>query len=59
VAVEDDVPMESNSTKFQELSENGFVDKHIINAITKGMNITTMTEVQAMTIPESLKGVDM
>ena len=58
-AVEDDIPAERPSTKFQELGDNGLVDKHIISAITQGMNITTMTEVQAMTIPESLKGVDM
>ncbi|KAK2739680.1 hypothetical protein FQN57_006514 [Myotisia sp. PD_48] len=45
-------------TKFAELAEQNLVDPKLISAITK-MGITTMTEVQSLTINESLKGTDM
>jgi ATP-dependent RNA helicase MSS116 len=46
-------------TEFQQLADRGLVSPSLIFSITKKMNITTMTEVQRMTINETLKGVDV
>lgn len=46
-------------TQFQELADKGLVNERIIYSITQKMNLTTMTDVQRMTIPETLKGVDV
>jgi superfamily II DNA/RNA helicase len=45
-------------TKFSELSELGLVSPKVIDAITN-MGITTMTEVQTLTINQTLKGADV
>jgi len=46
-------------TKFEELKNRSLVDASIINNITRGMRLTTMTEVQQRTIEASLKGTDV
>ncbi|KAL4799137.1 P-loop containing nucleoside triphosphate hydrolase protein [Aspergillus venezuelensis] len=46
-------------TKFQDLADKGIISKGLIRTITKGMRLETMTDVQRLTIPESLKGGDM
>lgn len=46
-------------TKFSELSDRHLVDKKVVQHITKGMGLSTMTEVQSLTINETLKGVDV
>lgn len=58
VAVEDAGEAEL-ITEFSELGEKGVVDQRLINAITKGMGLKTMTDVQAQTINESIQGIDM
>lgn len=46
-------------TRFQELVDQQLVDENIIRPITEDMKITTMTQVQSLTINETLKGVDV
>jgi ATP-dependent RNA helicase MSS116, mitochondrial len=46
-------------TKFQELADHGIIHPHIIKTLTDKMNITTMTDVQRMTINECLDGSDV
>jgi ATP-dependent RNA helicase MSS116 len=46
-------------TKFQHLADKGHVHHAIITEITQGMGHHTMTEVQSLTIDESLRGTDM
>ena len=46
-------------TKFAELAERNLVAKNVVDTLTKGMGLETMTEVQALTIEKSLKGGDM
>jgi hypothetical protein len=46
-------------TQFQELADRQLVDGQIIHTITKRMNIATMTDVQSLTIHETLKGNDV
>lgn len=45
--------------EFADLQKQGLVDPQIINTITQKMNITTMTDVQSMTLRETLKGTDV
>lgn len=54
-ASRDDVEVE----KFQELIDYDLVHPNVVNAITKGMGHTTMTQVQSMTINQALRGTDM
>ncbi|KAJ9286023.1 putative ATP-dependent RNA helicase mss116, mitochondrial [Paecilomyces variotii] len=46
-------------TEFEDLAARQLVSPKIIDNITKGMNIKTMTEVQSLTINETLKGDDV
>ena len=46
-------------TKFSELAEQGIIHPKIIDRITNGMGIHTMTDVQRMTINECLDGADV
>ena len=46
-------------TKFKELAERGMVCQTVVDTITKSMGLETMTQVQSLTINESLKGQDM
>ncbi len=46
-------------TTFQELADQDLVDEKLILPITRDMNITTMTDVQSLTINETLTGVDV
>ena len=44
---------------FADLGSRGLVDQRLIGTITDDMKIHTMTDVQCLTIPTSLKGVDV
>ncbi|KFY42829.1 hypothetical protein V494_02219 [Pseudogymnoascus sp. VKM F-4513 (FW-928)] len=46
-------------TKFQDLADKGHVHPAIINEITQTMGHETMTDVQSLTIAETLKGTDV
>jgi len=46
-------------TKFKELSERGMVCPTVVDTITRGMGLETMTQVQSLTINETLKGIDV
>ena len=46
-------------TKFKDLVERGMVCRTVVDTITKVMGLETMTEVQSMTISQSLNGKDM
>jgi ATP-dependent RNA helicase MSS116 len=57
--VNDDAPAAGRViTKFSELSELGLVSPKVIDAITS-MGISTMTDVQTLTINQTLKGADV
>lgn len=47
------------ATKFQELADRGMVCKTVIKTLTQDMGLETMTQVQSMTINETLKGIDV
>jgi len=49
----------SEFTRFDELAEHGIISPRVIDTITKRMNITTMTEVQKMTLNHCLDGSDV
>lgn len=46
-------------TKFQGLSDRKMVCDTLVKTITKDMGLETMTQVQSMTINETLKGIDV
>ncbi|KAI9764928.1 MAG: hypothetical protein M1840_007953 [Geoglossum simile] len=46
-------------TRFQELADQQLIDHDVIRTITKRMRLETMTEVQSLTIRESLSGSDI
>ena len=46
-------------TRFAELLERRMVSNSVVEALTQDMGLKTMTQVQSMTISESLKGVDV
>ena len=46
-------------TKFAELAERGLVCQTVVDTLTRDMGLETMTQVQSLTINESLKGADM
>lgn len=46
-------------TKFEDLADRGMVCRTVVDTITKRMGLETMTEVQSLTISQSLKGNDM
>ena len=46
-------------TKFKGLSERRMVCDTLIRTITEDMRLETMTQVQSMTINETLKGIDV
>lgn len=46
-------------TKFQELIDYNLVHPNVVNEITRGMGLHTMTEVQSKTINQALRGDDM
>ncbi|KFZ11155.1 hypothetical protein V502_07712 [Pseudogymnoascus sp. VKM F-4520 (FW-2644)] len=60
----DDIIARSNEdveiiTKFQDLADKGLVHPAIIKEITDTMGHETMTDVQTLTIAETLKGTDV
>lgn len=46
-------------TRFAELLERGMVCESVVKTITEDMGLETMTQVQSMTINETLKGIDV
>ena len=46
-------------TKFKDLMARNLVCETVVNTITKDMGLDTMTEVQSLTIKETLKGIDV
>jgi len=46
-------------TRFAELLERGMVSESVVKTITEDMGLETMTQVQSMTINETLKGIDV
>jgi len=46
-------------TKFKELAERNMVCQTVVDTITRDMGLETMTQVQSLTINESLKGIDV
>lgn len=46
-------------TKFAELSERNLVCSRVVDTITRDMKLETMTDVQSLTINETLKGIDV
>lgn len=46
-------------TRFQELADQGLISSNVIDTITQRMNIETMTDVQRLTINETLDGTDV
>lgn len=49
---------EPEVTRFSELAERGLVSRNIVGAINR-MGIDSMTDVQRMTINQTLKGTDV
>lgn len=45
-------------TEFEELAAQGHVHPRIVHNIVTGMGINTMTDVQSLTIPHTIQGVD-
>lgn len=46
-------------TLFEELGTRNMVCKTVVDTITQEMGLKTMTQVQSLTINETLKGVDV
>lgn len=46
-------------TQFTQLSEKNLVHENIVKAITSGMRLSEMTEVQSATIKSALEGTDV
>lgn len=59
VASEEEPATPQRLTEFADLASHGLVDKKIIDQITRFMKIKTMTDVQSMTINETLQGDDV
>ena len=46
-------------TEFRELAERGMVCQPVVDTLTRDMGLVTMTEVQSLTINQTLKGIDV
>ncbi|KAF2840121.1 DEAD-domain-containing protein [Patellaria atrata CBS 101060] len=46
-------------TQFADLEKNGLIHENVVRAVTQGMGLETMTEVQTKTISQALKGNDI
>ena len=46
-------------TQFAELASKGLVSNKIISSITNKMGLSSMTDIQSLTIHETLKGNDV
>ncbi|KAF2773214.1 DEAD-domain-containing protein [Teratosphaeria nubilosa] len=46
-------------TRFADLERNGIIHPTVVRTLTQGMGLETMTEVQAATINEALRGTDI
>ena len=51
--------MQGPVTKFKDLATQGLVCQTVVDTITNDMRLETMTQVQSLTLNESLKGTDM
>ncbi|KAH8698746.1 putative DEAD box RNA helicase hela [Talaromyces proteolyticus] len=56
--VQENEPPAKSLTEFSELGSEGLVEPNIIYSITQKMGISTMSDVQRLTIPQTLNGVD-
>lgn len=57
--IDTDAAAPQEFTTFEDLAQSGLIDRKFIGRITKGMGITTMTDVQRLTINETLGGDDV
>ena len=57
--IDTDVAAPQQFTTFEDLARSGLIDRKFIGRITKGMGISTMTDVQRLTINETLGGADV
>lgn len=46
-------------TKFKDLAERGLVCRTVVDTLINDMGLETMTQVQSLTLNESLKGTDV
>lgn len=46
-------------TRFEDLGTRNLVCQTIVNSLTQDMGLETMTQVQSLTIDETLKGIDV
>lgn len=46
-------------TKFKDLATRNMVCRTVVDTITHEMGLETMTQVQSLTINETLKGIDV
>ena len=46
-------------TKFADLSTRGLVSQTVVDTLTQNMKLETMTQVQSLTINETIKGTDV
>lgn len=46
-------------TQFRQLADLNMVNPVIVNTLTRDMGLETMTQVQSLTINETLKGIDV
>ena len=46
-------------TKFQQLADLNMVSPVVVKTLTADMGLETMTQVQSLTINETLKGIDV
>lgn len=46
-------------TKFMDLAERGLVCRTVVDTLVNDMGLETMTQVQSLTLNESLKGTDV
>lgn len=54
-----DLDQPGQSTSFRKLAEDGTVSRPLIDCITSHLRLENMTEVQRLTIPESVNGGDL
>ncbi|KAI9794479.1 MAG: hypothetical protein M1833_000392 [Piccolia ochrophora] len=55
----DDATARGPLTQFQQLSDRNLMDSKLVRSLTEGMRLSNMTQVQSMTISETLDGADV
>lgn len=56
---EDTSSAEGVITQFQELADRELIHANVVEALTRDMGLSSMTEVQSATINQALTGKDM